>query len=309
VKESVPLPTVRITLTGENPLGNAVEIAAPNETSDSNRRDSSPSATARHPLPFARRRAPATREFPCDIKLLRLIDLKIAARHECNSGLIYQLPAHIRLMIPEPASPCDVPTPTAPARPVNSPRKMTDAAIRFDMLRFGVTVAAFVSLMLTLALVADWPLSYFRWDSIGYQIGSATGTVWIADGVMVVTRENSLASPKALQMHFRTDSPNRLFGHVALFDYNAPENRHLPAISWHSFPEYAFIGFPITLLIALTLPLPLLWLKLRGHWQIDRRRRLGQCLHCGYSLTANTTGVCPECGMRVPALKTNQLKS
>jgi len=29
VKESVPLPTVRITLTGENPLGNAVEIAAP----------------------------------------------------------------------------------------------------------------------------------------------------------------------------------------------------------------------------------------------------------------------------------------
>jgi hypothetical protein len=26
------------------------------------------------------------------------------------------------------------------------------------------------------------------------------------------------------------------------------------------------------------------------------RRRKGLCLHCGYDLTANTSGVCPECG-------------
>ena len=31
----------------------------------------------------------------------------------------------------------------------------------------------------------------------------------------------------------------------------------------------------------------------------DRRRRLGQCPHCGYNLTGNRSGVCPECGTRL----------
>jgi hypothetical protein len=29
------------------------------------------------------------------------------------------------------------------------------------------------------------------------------------------------------------------------------------------------------------------------------RRKHGQCLGCGYSLTGNTSGVCPECGTAV----------
>ena len=37
-----------------------------------------------------------------------------------------------------------------------------------------------------------------------------------------------------------------------------------------------------------------------------RRQRLNQrnpkttCLSCGYNLTGNTTGICPECGTRIP---------
>lgn len=30
-----------------------------------------------------------------------------------------------------------------------------------------------------------------------------------------------------------------------------------------------------------------------------RRRADGLCVHCGYNLTGNFTGVCPECGERV----------
>ena len=32
----------------------------------------------------------------------------------------------------------------------------------------------------------------------------------------------------------------------------------------------------------------------------DRRRRLGQCVRCGYNLTGNRSGVCPECGTPCP---------
>ena len=34
---------------------------------------------------------------------------------------------------------------------------------------------------------------------------------------------------------------------------------------------------------------------------VESRRHLGLCQACGYNLTANTSGVCPECGTPVPA--------
>ena len=42
-------------------------------------------------------------------------------------------------------------------------------------------------------------------------------------------------------------------------------------------------------------------LPLREAFRITRRcmrQRHGQCIACGYSLVANTTGICPECGMQ-----------
>ena len=36
-------------------------------------------------------------------------------------------------------------------------------------------------------------------------------------------------------------------------------------------------------------------------WLPDRRRpSLGHCLNCGYNLTGNESGVCPECATPVP---------
>lgn len=39
-----------------------------------------------------------------------------------------------------------------------------------------------------------------------------------------------------------------------------------------------------------------LWL-----WYLDRPRPPGACPKCGYDLTGNTTGICPECGKAGPA--------
>ncbi len=35
-------------------------------------------------------------------------------------------------------------------------------------------------------------------------------------------------------------------------------------------------------------------------WRRDQRPRKGHCLHCGYNLTGNESGVCPECATPVP---------
>ena len=34
----------------------------------------------------------------------------------------------------------------------------------------------------------------------------------------------------------------------------------------------------------------------RKEWDREQRRKAGCCIHCGYNLTGNTSGTCPECG-------------
>ncbi len=41
---------------------------------------------------------------------------------------------------------------------------------------------------------------------------------------------------------------------------------------------------------------------IRGPLRRSRRRRKGLCVKCGYDLTGNVTGVCPECGLKVKQL-------
>ncbi|MCP4249914.1 MAG: hypothetical protein GY778_22960 [bacterium] len=62
--------------------------------------------------------------------------------------------------------------------------------------------------------------------------------------------------------------------------------------------QYAVINgitFPIWSLTALLTFYPVIAL-IRGPGRRWRRRRRGLCLPCGYDLTGNVSGVCPECG-------------
>jgi hypothetical protein len=57
--------------------------------------------------------------------------------------------------------------------------------------------------------------------------------------------------------------------------------------------SHLVVGVPFWLLLLLSLPLMLLWRRRVSRWS---RQRLGLCLRCGYDLTANLSGTCPECG-------------
>jgi hypothetical protein len=53
-----------------------------------------------------------------------------------------------------------------------------------------------------------------------------------------------------------------------------------------------FVPYAVLTPVALIAPLAAL-----GRWHRgQRRRRNGRCLHCGYDLRADVTGICPECG-------------
>jgi len=73
-------------------------------------------------------------------------------------------------------------------------------------------------------------------------------------------------------------------------------------LTGHSlFPDIArrapkiFVGLPFWFALTILAGYPMLAF-IRGPFRRFRRRRRGLCVQCGYNLTGNTTGVCPECG-------------
>jgi hypothetical protein len=59
------------------------------------------------------------------------------------------------------------------------------------------------------------------------------------------------------------------------------------------------VALPYWIILLLTAILPALWL--RDHLAGRRRSQTGLCQSCGYNLTGNTSGVCPECGQAIKA--------
>jgi hypothetical protein len=55
------------------------------------------------------------------------------------------------------------------------------------------------------------------------------------------------------------------------------------------------ISFPYWFVLLLGLTFPVSWV-VWSRVRLARRRDAGGCSHCGYNLTGNTSGTCPECG-------------
>jgi hypothetical protein len=58
------------------------------------------------------------------------------------------------------------------------------------------------------------------------------------------------------------------------------------------------VSFPLWSALLLFSACPFFAL-IRGPYRRYRRRKKGLCLECGYNLTGNTSGVCPECGTKL----------
>lgn len=68
-----------------------------------------------------------------------------------------------------------------------------------------------------------------------------------------------------------------------------------PGCRNHIFGVVYHYALPTLLVCALLAVYPVTAF-LRGPWRRYRRFARGLCIHCGYNLTGNVTGTCPECG-------------
>jgi hypothetical protein len=75
-----------------------------------------------------------------------------------------------------------------------------------------------------------------------------------------------------------------------------------PAVSWGSSSGPA--GYFRTVSVAIWLPLTIVAIPTGLLWWLDPRSYLpGHCQKCGYDLTGNVSGRCPECGKAIASLE------
>lgn len=77
-------------------------------------------------------------------------------------------------------------------------------------------------------------------------------------------------------------------------------------ISTKPYWDYGIVQDSPLSLVAIPIWSPILLAAVPTIWLWSRARKQtppGHCLGCGYNLTGNVSGVCPECGMRIPAEK------
>ena len=180
--------------------------------------------------------------------------------------------------------------------------------------RLFAVVSAF-SLLLCFATLALWVRSYWSHDTLGCRtvhIGTDSMDSWFyglnsSKGVLLVAFNTKVHITDV------RDVPNEREGtHFVCFGNLPVDMHHLDSSDyWHGFScdfshhpgtnvsfDLAEIGFPLWLLVMLTAILP----SLRAIRFVQRHRihKLHHCLSCGYNLTGNVSGVCPECGTPVP---------
>ena len=138
----------------------------------------------------------------------------------------------------------------------------------------GFSAISILSLLLCVAALAMWARSYTRSDELLF-------------GHAMATAEHGTIAILVWQ-------PNK--GFVVVTFTTSHGTRH--ALQWPQGPSAAtptIFLVPYGMLTLLFLIAPLIWLVLWGRAQ-QRARRVGYCPACGYDLTGNASGMCPECG-------------
>jgi hypothetical protein len=142
-------------------------------------------------------------------------------------------------------------------------------------------ILKWAGLGVSLLVIAAWVISYF--DLIEYRDPNQL------PGVMFYSLGNASASYTGLVL-----SDGRLtWGYMLM--HNPPSGwrmrRRPRGMSFSTFRDSR------CLIVPLWLPLALVAGPTAFLWWLDRRRiPPGHCRKCGYNLTGNVSGTCPECG-------------
>jgi hypothetical protein len=183
---------------------------------------------------------------------------------------------------------------------------------RHRFRRIAKWSAALSSAMLLFVWVISIPIIPSRAISLEYEVitpllarhlrlgNGFVGVMWIVNGT---------APPPGVPVP--RIGPGWSYGWKVSPGPKTNSNSYSPAAPWYRYyglglPWYLWKSYPGSHRFQCIVPLWILLLISTVFtgilWRIDRHPK-GFCSRCGYNLTGNTSGICPECGTRCPLAK------
>jgi len=140
-------------------------------------------------------------------------------------------------------------------------------------------VLKWAGLFLSLLIGVAWAISWCgRWSCF-----TDRGGLLLVDHRLWFT----LQSPEQFRRHWTPREWAEFACNIARL---APESL-APHVAWRPFITNGVLVMPLWICLVITaVPTGFLW------WRDRRRIPPGHCQRCGYNLTGNVSGVCPECG-------------
>ena len=154
------------------------------------------------------------------------------------------------------------------------------------MIRRLLNLPTLLSMLACPLVLALWAWTYDTWR-VGTRPGQVVAYVtWGADGETFVRQSLQQKRQAAEGWVFMRGHASTSLAFAGFEFYRGTTPR-----SGMTF-AFALLAVPLWPLVAMTLALPAVRLCLACR----RRTRHGRCGLCGYDLTGNVSGVCPECG-------------
>ena len=165
------------------------------------------------------------------------------------------------------------------------------------MRRFVFTIAAAISLILCLTTVGLRAYLLRQQFIVHWYSGQHRFTIYPSPRVLFLDIDAGTRTPRGgfrapPGTHWDTAWANPIHQLPLGIAYGKS-----PASDPTAAPYFGLVAPWVDLLI-LTAILPVAWM-INWLWRRHRRRRAARlllCTSCGYNLTGNTSGVCPECG-------------
>jgi hypothetical protein len=172
--------------------------------------------------------------------------------------------------------------------------------------RWGFNIASLASLLFAIATIVFWIRSHWRDDQFYWTRVSNHGTSGSTVNYALVSDEGivgvayvrvSTASSDPAGLHWDSLEAGGLTPKTTLERLGfMHDHERVIGPGGMSFTESVYAVPAWLVVIAFLIP-PIAWLRRF----LKRPKSSNACRKCGYNLTGNASGVCPECGTPVPS--------